>query len=415
MDERRDVATEDTANSKGDAPRSKGKSVKVSETGDISPTRVDDSPVPKKRKTSEPKPDTRDFTEKTTLEKGALFYSVVKRFISKPDIRVIRELSEEKEVEKLHSSWIDAQTDLATEWGEEIERLNKSLEEEKKRWAEEKAALEQKVRDSVSQRDNVLRSRDLIIEEWKGSKTGRNFAANMGLEAAEVAAREVEAEYNAAVDAEFHAGNDSNAEFQVDDAINIGDLLGGDAPQIEEGPLAAEAPDARGGEAHEENSGVREDSSDVSSSESDDEEAVDPVLALARRSQPGIAAGTVSGEMSIDERNTLVNRLRLAQMRLSEAEEAMAKSLKAFEEKKGSSSILSRSPYRRGIPPAKGIGRLPRTVKRLISELIFNVTTSQNLVDIIKYTASPITINYQPPVNHGHLVFLCWFDNFAFC
>ncbi|XP_048489967.1 uncharacterized protein LOC125491931 [Beta vulgaris subsp. vulgaris] len=58
------------------------------------------------------------------------------------------------------------------------------------------------------------------------------------------------------------------------------------------------------------------------------------VLALARRSVPGISSGTASGEMSWDERQTLVSRLRLAEMRLSESEDSMAKSLKAFEEKK---------------------------------------------------------------------------------
>ena len=186
------------------------------------------------------------------------------------------------------------QTDMATERGEEIERFNKSLEVEKKRWAEEKATLEQKVRDSVSQWDSVLRTRDLIIEEWKGSKAGRDFAADMGLEASEVAAREVvgklreafkmvhpladweavKAEYNAAVDAEFHACNDSDSELRMDDAIDIGDLLGGDVPRIEEGPMAVEAPDVRGAEAHEENLGMRDDSSDTSLFESDNEEGV---------------------------------------------------------------------------------------------------------------------------------------------
>ena len=101
------MATEGISRSTGDIPKSKGKSVEVTETEDVSPTRVEDSPVAKKRKTSEPETDTRDFTQKTTLEKAALFYSVVKRFISKPDLKVIRGLSEEEEVEQLHSSWID--------------------------------------------------------------------------------------------------------------------------------------------------------------------------------------------------------------------------------------------------------------------------------------------------------------------
>ena len=41
--------------------------------------------------------------------------------------------------------------------------------------------------------------------------------------------QEVEAKYNAAVDAAFHEGNDSDPELQVDDAVDIGDLLGGEA------------------------------------------------------------------------------------------------------------------------------------------------------------------------------------------
>ncbi|XP_057247303.1 uncharacterized protein LOC130589766 [Beta vulgaris subsp. vulgaris] len=58
------------------------------------------------------------------------------------------------------------------------------------------------------------------------------------------------------------------------------------------------------------------------------------VMSLARRSTPGLAPGTASGEMSWDERHTLVNRLRLSEMHLSEARESMANSLRAFEEKK---------------------------------------------------------------------------------
>ena len=38
--------------------------------------------------------------------------------------------------------------------------------------------------------------------------------------------------------------------------------------------------------------------------------------------------------MPWDDKNTLVNRLRLDELRLSKAQEAMAKSLKAFDEKK---------------------------------------------------------------------------------
>ncbi|XP_048492600.2 uncharacterized protein LOC125493366 [Beta vulgaris subsp. vulgaris] len=155
------------------------------------------------------------------------------------------------------------QTYLAVERGEEIERLIKGFEEEKKLWAKEKAALEQKVQDSTSQRDSVLRNRDLIIEEWKTSNAGLEFAANIGLEASEVAAREVvarlqeafkkvypqadwqavEAEYNAAVDATFHEGNDYDPELQVDDAIDIGDLLGGGGSPTDRRPLGRQ--DAR--------------------------------------------------------------------------------------------------------------------------------------------------------------------------
>ncbi|KMT11051.1 hypothetical protein BVRB_5g111410 [Beta vulgaris subsp. vulgaris] len=63
--ERRDVAKED-------ALRSKGKSVELQEVGEISPYRGEDSPTPKKRKTSDPEPDNRVFIEKTTIEKAAL-------------------------------------------------------------------------------------------------------------------------------------------------------------------------------------------------------------------------------------------------------------------------------------------------------------------------------------------------------
>ena len=51
--------------------------------------------------------DTRDFTQKTTLEKALLFDSVVKQFITKPDLGVIRGFTAKEEVEQLHSSWID--------------------------------------------------------------------------------------------------------------------------------------------------------------------------------------------------------------------------------------------------------------------------------------------------------------------
>lgn len=49
--------------------------------------------------------------------------------------------------------------------------------------AKEKATLEQRIRDQVSQRDSVLCNRNQIIEEWKTSKAGMEFAADMSLEA----------------------------------------------------------------------------------------------------------------------------------------------------------------------------------------------------------------------------------------
>ncbi|KMT06073.1 hypothetical protein BVRB_7g163950 [Beta vulgaris subsp. vulgaris] len=516
-DDRRDVVAEVLPRSTGDTPKSKGKSVETAE----------EFPFSKKRKASEPEADTRDFTQKSTLEKAALFDSVIKRFISKPNLKVVRDLTEEEAVEQLHSSWIDhsirmaimshrhtagfrklrpglkKQTEPAVERGKEIEGINKGFEED------------------------VLRNRDEIIEEWKTSKAGLEFAADMGLEASEVAAQEaverfqdafsrvypqadwssVEVEYNASINAAFHEGGDSDPALEVDDAIDIGDILGEELQQVED-PLASGAPTVQGEEAHEESSNDRADSSD-SSSETGDVEAVfhnyvffsslskldlyffvnfewpnalrvakrrrlakaglsssstsgvatgapsvkleldprveegkqlpsflapkpepkevkaeapasvkieDPpapsapvtssavvvataskrkpwpeeamrlsfsalsrakmaarfdkaskhlvteleeraclkpngqeveavkatmtklsikVLALARRSVPRIAAGAVSGEMSWDERNTLVNRLRLIEMRLSEAQNSMASSLKAFKEKKG--------------------------------------------------------------------------------
>ena len=45
---------------------------------------------------------------------------------------------------------LKAQTKLATKQGLKIEKLNKNLKVEKKRWAEEMAALEQKVQDTTS-------------------------------------------------------------------------------------------------------------------------------------------------------------------------------------------------------------------------------------------------------------------------
>ncbi|KMT11264.1 hypothetical protein BVRB_5g110130 [Beta vulgaris subsp. vulgaris] len=131
----------------------------------------------------------------------------------------------------------------------------------------------------------------------KTSKAGLEFAADMALEASEIADREavgrlqeafrkiypqadwssVETEYNASVGAAFHEGNDSDPELEVDDAIARGDLLGEDAQQIED-PLAAGTPVAQEEEVHEENSGNQEVSSDNSSSESGDDEVVSETL-----------------------------------------------------------------------------------------------------------------------------------------
>lgn len=59
----------------------------------------------------------------------------------------------------------------------------------------------------------------------------------------------------------------------MDNAIDIGDLLGEDIPQIED-PSAAGTSIARGEKVHEENSGDQGSSSDSFSSESNDEEVV---------------------------------------------------------------------------------------------------------------------------------------------
>lgn len=50
------------------------------------------------------------------------------------------------------------QTELAIEKGLEIEQLKKDFEAERKLWAEEKATLEKKLQDIVSQRDSVTRT-----------------------------------------------------------------------------------------------------------------------------------------------------------------------------------------------------------------------------------------------------------------
>lgn len=86
----------------------KGKFIELREVGEISPSRGEDSPASKKRKTSDLEPDGPPFMEKTSVEKAALFDLVVKHVITRTDIKAIRGLSEEEEVELLHSSWIDA-------------------------------------------------------------------------------------------------------------------------------------------------------------------------------------------------------------------------------------------------------------------------------------------------------------------
>lgn len=79
----------------------------------------------------------------------------------------------------------------------------------------------EKLYDAISQRNSITRTQKLIIQEWKDSKASIMFAADMGLEEAEVATREtvtkirealrkvhpsadwerVEADYNAVVNA----------------------------------------------------------------------------------------------------------------------------------------------------------------------------------------------------------------------
>ena len=113
----------------------------------------------------------------------------------------------------------------------------------------------------TSQRNCVLRQRDEIIEEGKTSKDGLEFVADMGLEASELAAREaldrlrdafrkvypqaswfpVEAEYNISAEAAFCEGGEANPTLEVDDAIDIGEILGGE-PQQTENPKPPEGP-----------------------------------------------------------------------------------------------------------------------------------------------------------------------------
>ncbi|KMS97506.1 hypothetical protein BVRB_5g126390 [Beta vulgaris subsp. vulgaris] len=212
--ERRELATKDTPRPPRDTSKSKGKAVEIRGMEDVSLVREEEFPLSKKRKAVESEDDTRDFTQKSTLEKAFLFDSVVKRFISKADLKLIRNLTEEEEVEQLHLSYIDhsirmavmshrhttgfrklraglkEKTKLAEERAKEIEELNKGFEEERALWATEKAALEQRIKDLTRQRNCVLHQRDEIIEECKTSKAGLEFAADMGLEASDVAARE---------------------------------------------------------------------------------------------------------------------------------------------------------------------------------------------------------------------------------
>ncbi|KMS98320.1 hypothetical protein BVRB_4g093870 [Beta vulgaris subsp. vulgaris] len=152
-------------------------------------------------------------------------------------------------------------TKLAEEHAKEIKVLSKSLEDEKAVWASEKAALENRIKDLTSQRDSVQRKRDEIIEEWRTSKAGLEFAADMGLEASEVAALKavdrlqtafrkvypqaswspIEAEYNISVDAAFHEGNEAGPVLEVDDAIDVAEILG-EEPQQATDPQASAEP-----------------------------------------------------------------------------------------------------------------------------------------------------------------------------
>ena len=151
-------------------------------------------------------------------------------------------------------------TKLAEEQAKEIEALKKSLEDEKVARASEKATLENKIKDLTSQRNSVQRKRDEIIEEWKTSMSGLEFAVDMGLEASEVAAREavaklqsafrkvypqvswspIEAEYNISVDAAFHEGNETSPVLEVDDAIDAAEILGEDPQQAGDHQASAE-------------------------------------------------------------------------------------------------------------------------------------------------------------------------------
>lgn len=90
------------------------------------------------------------------------------------------------------------QTELALNRKLEIDRLEKELAAEQKKFLDEKALWDQKIKDALSQRDSVKRQynaskgetsefRELIIQEWKDSQAGKDCAANMRLLGAEVA------------------------------------------------------------------------------------------------------------------------------------------------------------------------------------------------------------------------------------
>ncbi|KMT13310.1 hypothetical protein BVRB_4g084520 [Beta vulgaris subsp. vulgaris] len=201
--ERRVVDVEDVSRATREASRSKGKSTATSEAED-SLAQGEVLPLAKKRKAVETEVDLRDFTQKSTLEKANLFDSLAKRLVSRPDLTLIRGLSEEEEhlicmtvmshrhtagFRKLREG-LKEKTRLCEEQAKEIEALSKKLEDEKVAWDDEKAALENRIKDLTSQRNSIQCKRDEIIEEWKTSKFGLEFAADMGLEASEVAARE---------------------------------------------------------------------------------------------------------------------------------------------------------------------------------------------------------------------------------
>lgn len=84
----------------------------LEEAREESPPREEDSSVRKKRKTTDSEPASKPFTELPGMEKARRFDLAVKRFLTKADIEVCGALSEEEEVEALHSSWIDVSFSL---------------------------------------------------------------------------------------------------------------------------------------------------------------------------------------------------------------------------------------------------------------------------------------------------------------